>query len=268
MFGMASLPARLILLPLLLLFGTCNANLIRGGHMLKDQKEFDFFTLALAWSGTSCSSVNDCCPTNGCCRSDVATGFTINGFWPDYNDGTWPSCCDGPTYDQNSEYWSEGKGDRESDIMFQAIKKEQTAVPPIAVAEHHSGSILCDRFTQGRIVIVRQSLEWLEGGVILTCQISVISGFLNTYWPAYNCSSPTACGVFIASNLAYEEILLKAGYVPSDTVKYPLEGITSAIKNALGVTPIVKCNGHSPIREIQICFDKTLQVNRDLLIMN
>nr|GMC59639.1 ribonuclease 2-like [Ipomoea batatas] len=189
---MASLPARLILLPLLLLVGTCNDNLIRGGHMLKDQKEFDFFTLALAWSGTSCSSVNDCCPTNGCCRSDVATGFTINGFWPDYNDGTWPSCCDGATYDQNS--------------------------------------------------------------------ISVISGFLNTYWPAYNCSSPPACGVFIASNLAYEEILLKAGYVPSDTVKYPLEGITSAIKNALGVTPIVKCNGHSPIREIQICFDKTLQL--------
>nr|GMC59640.1 ribonuclease 2-like isoform X1 [Ipomoea batatas] len=53
------------------------------------------------------------------------------------------------------------------------------------------------------------------------------------------------------------EILLNAGYVPSDTVEYPLEGITSAIKNVLGVTPIVKCNEDSPIKEIQICFIST-----------
>ncbi|XP_019188196.1 PREDICTED: ribonuclease 2-like [Ipomoea nil] len=222
MFAMASLPARLIILPLLLLFGTCNANLIRGGDT--PQKPFDFFVLALSWSGTSCSSVKDCCPTNACCSSEVATGFTINGFWPDYNNGSWPSCCDGPKYDQNS--------------------------------------------------------------------ISIISGFLNTYWPSYDCISAPACGRFIESDLAFEwdthgkcaspvlsnqyeyfstalmlyfkynitEILLKAGYVPSNTVKYPLKDITSAIKNALGVTPIVKCNGHSPIREIQICFDKTLQI--------
>nr|GMD25218.1 ribonuclease 2-like isoform X2 [Ipomoea batatas] len=51
--------------------------------------------------------------------------------------------------------------------------------------------------------------------------------------------------------------MLNAGYVPSDTVEYPLEGITSAIKNVLGVTPIVKCNEDSPIKEIQICFIST-----------
>nr|GMD27050.1 ribonuclease 2-like isoform X2 [Ipomoea batatas] len=56
------------------------------------------------------------------------------------------------------------------------------------------------------------------------------------------------------------EILLNAGYVPSDTVEYPLEGITSAIKNVLGVTPIVKCNEDSPIKEIQICFSTSLEL--------
>nr|GMD28068.1 ribonuclease 2-like [Ipomoea batatas] len=190
-----------------MLFGTCNA--------------YDFFTLSLVWSGTSCSSVKNAVPP-----TPVA-----DGFWPENNDGTRPSCCNGHKYDQKA--------------------------------------------------------------------IIGLSKDLNTYWPSYSCSSSSACGSVVESNLAYEvhtilyetygrcamrndpynyktaqltyfmaavsrlvqynitEILLNAGYVPSDTVEYPLEGITSAIKNVLGVTPIVKCNEDSPIKEIQICFIST-----------
>lgn len=214
----SSLPALQIILPLLLLLGTCSANLIRGG-----QKEFDYFTLALTWSGTECLSVKDSCPTNACSRSEVETGFTINGLWPDYDDGTWPSCCEGAKYDEN--------------------------------------------------------------------EISIISNDLSKYWPSYSCISSSACGSLDASDLAYEwakhgtcsspvlgnqyeyfstalmlyfkynilEILSESGYLPSNTAEYKVEGIISAIQSALKVTPVVKCKSDA-VEQVQICFDKTLQL--------
>ncbi|WVZ16416.1 hypothetical protein V8G54_009398 [Vigna mungo] len=67
-----------------------------------DQREFDYFMLALQWPGTYCQRTSSCCPTNGCCRgSDSPKIFTIHGLWPDYNDGSWPSCCSGASFNQN-----------------------------------------------------------------------------------------------------------------------------------------------------------------------
>ncbi|ONM35614.1 Ribonuclease 2 [Zea mays] len=59
----------------------------------KPQREFDYFALSLQWPGTICASTRHCCATNGCCRSEPLQTFTIHGLWPDYDDGTWPSCC-------------------------------------------------------------------------------------------------------------------------------------------------------------------------------
>lgn len=26
--------------------------------------------------------------------------YVADGLWPDYNDGSWPSCCSGPAFDE------------------------------------------------------------------------------------------------------------------------------------------------------------------------
>ncbi|CAL5386157.1 unnamed protein product [Camellia sinensis] len=66
---------------------------ISGGVVeAKKQREFDYFALALQWPGTVCQRyTSHCCSSNACCRG--------NGLWPDYNDGTWPSCCTGSNFD-------------------------------------------------------------------------------------------------------------------------------------------------------------------------
>jgi hypothetical protein len=38
----------------------------------KEQREFDYFALALQWPGTICPSTRYCCAINGCCRYVLA----------------------------------------------------------------------------------------------------------------------------------------------------------------------------------------------------
>nr|GMD28066.1 ribonuclease 2-like isoform X2 [Ipomoea batatas] len=155
---MNSLP----ILPLLLLFGSFCSTLTHGGgdaealKLQEDQREFDLFKLALQWPGTECKGTSKCCSNNGCCRADAIIGFTIHGLWADYEDGTWPSCCEGSEFDENVE------------------------------------------------------------------------------------------------------VLIGAGYVPSNSEKYPLEGIISAIQNAFHMTPEVTCSSKA-LEEVRLCFDKNFE---------
>ncbi|CAH9073474.1 unnamed protein product [Cuscuta europaea] len=103
---MAPLPARLILsLQLLtMLFGSGCSTRFRDAEDRETapaQREFDFFKLSLLWPGTECRHTLHCCSANACCRSSSPTEFTIHGLWADYNDGTWPACCEGSQFNES-----------------------------------------------------------------------------------------------------------------------------------------------------------------------
>lgn len=42
-----------------------------GRDLGTEQRDFDYFKLALQWPGTNCRGKHRCCPSNGCCRQYV-----------------------------------------------------------------------------------------------------------------------------------------------------------------------------------------------------
>lgn len=56
-----------------------------------------------------------------------------------------------------------------------------------------------------------------------------------------------------------QKVLNEAGYVPSNTEKYPLGGIVSAIQNAFHATPKLACR-NGAVEELNICFYKDFKV--------
>ncbi|PNX92575.1 ribonuclease 2-like protein, partial [Trifolium pratense] len=155
-----------------------------GGGGGENQREFDYFALALQWP---------------------------DGLWPDYNDGTWPSCCTKSSFDPK--------------------------------------------------------------------EISTLNDALEKYWPSLSCSKPSSCNggkekhgtcsypvfgneydYFLTTlNLYFKynvtSVLNDAGYVPSNTEKYPLGGIISAIENAFHASPQIICSKDS-VEELRLCFYK------------
>ncbi|TMX03143.1 hypothetical protein EJD97_018050, partial [Solanum chilense] len=76
-------------------------------------------------------------------------------------------------------------------------------------------------------------------------------------WADYNDGTWPAC----CSGPQFDKeqgVLFEAGYVPSNSERYPLGGIISAIQNAFHATPELICSGDA-VEELRICFYKDLQ---------
>ncbi|CAO2818947.1 unnamed protein product [Amaranthus hypochondriacus] len=90
--------------------------------------------------------------------------------------------------------------------------------------------------------------------------------FLGTREKHGTCASPvirdeyqfflTTLNVYFKYNVT--EVLSEAGYVPSNSEKYPLGGIKTAIENAFHQSPMIICSGDA-IQEVHLCFYKTFE---------
>ncbi|MCD7473524.1 Ribonuclease 2 [Datura stramonium] len=189
----------------------------RSGH----QREFDYFKLSLLWPGTACRNTTRCCSSNACCRSNSPSVFTIHGLWPDYNDGTWPACCSGSKFDK-----------KKISALLKPLRKywPSFSCAPTSTCNHGKGTFWAH--------------EWEKHG---TCSYPV---FLDEYQYFL-----MTLNVYFQYNVT--GVLFEAGYVPSNSEKYPLGGIISAIQNAFHATPELICSGDA-VEELRICFYKDL----------
>ncbi|KAL3724997.1 hypothetical protein ACJRO7_030069 [Eucalyptus globulus] len=188
-----------------------------------NQREFDYFKLTVQWPGTFCRRTRHCCSSNACCRgSNAPAEFTIHGLWPDYNDGTWPACCSRSGFDE-----------KEISTLVDTLEKYWPSLSCGSPSTCHGG--------KGSF----WAHEWEKHG---TCSSPVVRDEYNYFLTALN--------VYFKYNVT--GVLNDAGYVPSNTEKYPLGGIVSAIQNAFHVTPEIACS-NGALQEVRLCFYKDFQ---------
>ncbi|KAI8013653.1 Ribonuclease 2 [Camellia lanceoleosa] len=225
---MASLPTQTILsLQILVLL----IAYISGGVVeARKQREFDYFALALQWPGTVCQrSTSHCCSSNACCRgSNAPIEFTIHGLWPDYNDGTWPSCCTRSNFDI-----------KEISTLLSALETYWPSLSCSLASTCHGGKGLF------------WAHEWEKHG---TCSFPVIRDEYDYFLTTLN--------VYFKYNVT--KVLNEAGYIPSNSEKYPLGGIITAIQNAFHATPLLVCS-NGAVEELRLCFYKDFKP-RDCVI--
>ncbi|XP_047308729.1 ribonuclease 2-like [Impatiens glandulifera] len=205
----------------LLLFSVSDALLPRSE--ISEQREFDYFILALLWPGTLCRGTDRCCPSNACCRGENApTEFTIHGLWSNYNDDTWPACCNGPAFN---------------------LKEVSTL---LSALEEYWPTLSCDASSTcdgGKGLFWAH--EWEKHG---TCSSSVVHTEYDYFLTTLN--------LYFKYNIT--KVLNDAGYLPSNSEKYPLGGIITAIQNSFHATPLLVCS-NGAVEELRLCFYKDFQ---------
>ncbi|KHN27253.1 ribonuclease 2-like [Glycine soja] len=215
-----------LVLPFLVLLAAATTSPTRATTVASSfhgQREFDYFAFALQWPGTYCKRTRSCCPTNGCCRgSNFPTVFTIHGLWPDYNDGTWPSCCSGSSFDP-----------KEILTLTNSLEQYWPSLSCSKPSLCHGG--------KGTF----WAHEWEKHG---TCSYPVFRNEYDYFVAVLN--------LYFKYNVT--SVLNDAGYVPSNTEKYPLGGIISAIENAFHASPQIVCSKDS-VEELRLCFYKDFQ---------
>ncbi|KAG6576854.1 Ribonuclease 2, partial [Cucurbita argyrosperma subsp. sororia] len=205
-----------------------------------EQREFDYFVLALQWPATSCKNTGKCCPANGCCRgADSPTEFTIHGLWPQYNEKGWPSCCTDAVFNQN-----------EISLLREDIEK-------------YWPTYRCGTTSNCHVWSVSSSLPiFLELDILFYSNSNPNPPFSEKHG---TCAAPVIVGEYdyflttLTIFSKYNKALSDAGFVASNTEKYPLEDVVDAVKNATNSTPKISCAKKGAVKELWICFDKKFE---------
>ncbi|KAL8161663.1 hypothetical protein V2J09_013152 [Rumex salicifolius] len=227
---MASLSAKFFIFSLTLLLAS---SLIAECRRTSKQREFDYFVLALQWPGTICRGIRHCCSSNACCRgSGAPSEFTIHGLWTDYNDGTWPACCTNSRFDI-----------KQVSNLVVALKKYWPSLScgsPSSCGRHKGSFWAHESLSQTMFIFL-----WYVAEKHGTCSSPVIHDEYNYFLTTLN--------VYFKYNVT--RVLNEAGYIPSNSEKYPLGGIISAVENAFHASPLIVCS-KGAIEELRLCFYK------------
>lgn len=219
---MATKAACVLAVWVLVALGLCDLGSTRAPLGSKPQREFDYFALSLQWPGTICASTRHCCATNGCCRSEPLQTFTIHGLWPDYDDGTWPSCC------------------RRTQFEMDKI------LPLKEVLDKYWPSLYCSKSGtcfSGKGLFWAH--EWEKHG---TCSAPVVQDELQYFTLALD----------LYSKYNVTEMLSSGGIQVSNGKEYALSDVIDTIKHAFGGSPQIVCKRGS-IEELRLCFDKEMK---------
>jgi ribonuclease T2 len=158
---------------------------------------------------------------------DVITrGFTLHGFWPNYQGSGYPDCCSAP-YTRADIETMIGKGDTkfELDTYWPALKK-------------------C-KFVE---------YEWDKHG---TCAASVYNG---TYGP----SDYWTAAIGLQRKWDLYAVLVKNGFPPSTSATYETARVHDAIHSAVGKKPALWCDSSDTrlLLEVRMCVERPTQSTR------
>lgn len=188
------------------------------------EKEFDYFTLALSWAETYCGMSHKCCEENACCKKDYPKGFVIRGLWPDYSNGSYPTCC--------------------NDL----VPFEESEVKSLRpVLNKYMPSLECPKTACNEKKRSNLAYQWEKHG---TCTFPVIQSEYSYFLQTLH--------LFFKHNVT--ALLKEAGYgTSSSTETHALEGISSTIEKAYGAKPHFTCTKFDAIKDVRLCFRKNFE---------
>ncbi|RZC80170.1 hypothetical protein C5167_042745 [Papaver somniferum] len=205
----------------------------------------------MCWPGSYCDTKRGCCfPSTGKPRAD----FGIHGLWPNYKDGSYPSCCDrdslyDPSVTSNGIYKKTGQRLPVNGDAFWGHEWNKHGTCSESCLNQH------DYFASA--LKLKRKINLLR---ILANSVKIYDlSHVQRNQPSAQASiSKSLSTVYI---LLLIKLVLKcfcAGIKP-DGRFYSLNRVKKAIRDATGFIPGIQCNvdgdGNSQLYEIYICVD-------------
>ncbi|GKC98141.1 ribonuclease 2, partial [Tanacetum coccineum] len=242
-----------------------------------EQREFDYFALALQWPPTYCSKSTKCCATSGCCRGDddLIRSNALKGHLKDLE----LSLLESNLLNSRARY---------SYIHCLTTQHSRYAVPFLLMFtklpfeyEYDDEKLspyyifTCFVFAEQILHQYSQSMDYGSDTMIGTWAIMMLGPEFDAKEEKHGtCASPVTgdeYNYFITTINLYNtynvtEILFEAGYVPSNSEKYPGGGIIAALENAFHATPQIIClNG--ALEEVRLCLTKDFKEHNAIVLM-